>query len=128
MCWQRSLRVEALLQTLQAKMNIQMCFIKIHKLKSSKYEWPLDVLKEIFESWSSIANTYYRQKGFVLELIFKCVLSKFVDFDKTHLDIYSRIKPVVFVIKLRLSKISVNTSKGHSYFEEFTLWIFIKHI
>ena len=29
--------------------------------------------------------------------------------------------PVVFVIKLQLSKISVNTSKGHSYFEEFSL-------
>ena len=36
--------------------------------------------------------------------------------------------PVVFVIKLQLSKISVKTSKGHKYFEEFTLWILIKHI
>ena len=35
---------------------------------------------------------------------------------------------VVFVIKLQLSKISVKTSKGHKYFEEFTLWILIKHI
>ena len=34
---------------------------------------------------------------------------------------------VVFAIKLQLSKISVNTSKGHSYFEEFTLLILIKH-
>ena len=34
----------------------------------------------------------------------------------------------MFVIKLQLSKISVKTSKGHKYFEEFTLWILIKHI
>ena len=60
--WQRSLRVEALLQILQPKkfypwMNIQMCFIKIRKAKSSRYEWPLDVLTDIFESWSFIAKT-----------------------------------------------------------------------
>jgi hypothetical protein len=29
------------------------------------------------------------------------------------------VLPVVFVIKLQLSKISVNTSKKHSYFQEF---------
>ena len=34
----------------------------------------------------------------------------------------------MFVIKIHLSKITVNKSKDHSYFEEFTLWIMIKHI
>ena len=38
-------------------MNIQMCFINIHKVNSSKYVWPLDVLTEIFESGSFITNT-----------------------------------------------------------------------
>ena len=53
MCWQKSLRVEALLQTLQAKrfyfsMNIQMYF----------YQNPHSelLLTEIFESWSFITN------------------------------------------------------------------------
>ena len=38
-------------------MNIQMCFINIHKVNSSKYVWPLDVLTEIFESGRFITNT-----------------------------------------------------------------------
>ena len=43
--WKRSLRVEALLQILQAKrfysgMNIQMCFIKVHKVRMSYFfDW-----------------------------------------------------------------------------------------
>ena len=32
------------------------------------------------------------------------------------------------MIKIHLSKITVNKSKDHSYFEEFTLWILIKHM
>ena len=48
-------------------MNIQMCFIKIHKVNSSKYEWPLDVLTEIFENWSFIANTTDKKVLFLNE-------------------------------------------------------------
>ena len=52
-----------------------------------------------------------------------------VNFDKTLFEYSLKNKtflPVVFVIKLQFSKISVNMSKGHTYFEEFTLWILIK--
>ena len=52
-----------------------------------------------------------------------------VNFDKTLFEYSLKNKtflPIVFVIKLQLSKISVNMSKGHTYFEEFTLWILIK--
>ena len=35
---------------------------------------------------------------------------------------------VVFVIQLQLPKISINTSRQHSYFEEFTLWILISKL
>ena len=49
------------------------------------------------------------------------------------LNIQSRITPLChfyfdFVIKIQQSKITVNKSKDHSYFEEFTLWILIKHM
>ena len=33
-----------------------------------------------------------------------------------------------FVIKIQQSKITVNKYNNHSYFEEFTLWIRIKHM
>ena len=49
---------------------IFMCFIKIHKVKSSKYEWSLDLLTVIFDSWISISNTkgtqrFYSWKVFI---------------------------------------------------------------
>ena len=81
MCWQRSLRVEALLQILHSKrfysrMNIQMPFIKILNVKSSRYDWPFCecVDKELWEL--KLYCKYYTQKGFILEWIFKCLLSK----------------------------------------------------
>ena len=62
MCWQGSLTVESLSQTQKELKGfiiewIFMCFIKIHKVKSSKYEWLLDVLAVIFDSWIFITNT-----------------------------------------------------------------------
>ena len=50
-----------------------------------------------------------------------------------HMNIQSRITPLChfyfdFVIKIQQSKITVNKSKDHSYFGEFTLWILIKHM
>ena len=49
---------------------IFMCFIRIHKVKSSKYEWSLDLLTVIFDSWISISNTkgtqrFYSWKVFI---------------------------------------------------------------
>ena len=49
---------------------IFMCFIKIHKVKSSKYEWSLDLLTVIFDSWIFITNTkgtqmFYSWKVFI---------------------------------------------------------------
>ena len=49
---------------------ICMCFIRIHKVKSSKYEWSLDLLTVIFDSWISISNTkgtqrFYSWKVFI---------------------------------------------------------------
>ena len=50
---------------------IFMCFIRIHKVKSSKYEWCLDLLTEIFDSWIFITNTEETQ---TLEWIFMCFI------------------------------------------------------
>ena len=44
---------------------IFMCFVKIHKVNSSKYEWSLDLLTVIFDSWIFITN----KKGTLLILI-----------------------------------------------------------
>ena len=81
MCWQRTLRVEALLQILHAKrfyseINIQMQFIKIHKVKSSKYYLPLCrcVNRDLWEL--KLYCKYYNQKGFILEWVFECHSSK----------------------------------------------------
>ena len=46
-----------------------MCFIRIHKVNSSKYEWSLDLLTVIFDSWIFITNKKW-QKVFTLEWIF----------------------------------------------------------
>jgi hypothetical protein len=55
----------------------------------------------------------------------------FVDFEKKHsLTVHSKKKPlfcVVFVIQLQISMISIYTSKQHSYFRDFTLWILKNH-
>ena len=50
---------------------IFMCFIRIHKVKPSKYEWCLDLLTEIFDSWIFITNTEETQ---TLEWIFICFI------------------------------------------------------
>ena len=50
---------------------IFLCFIKIHKVNSSKYEWCLDLLTEIFDSWIFITNTEETQ---TLEWIFICFI------------------------------------------------------
>ena len=49
---------------------IFMCFIKIHKVNSSKYEWSLDLLTVIFDCWIFITNTkgtqmFYSWKVFI---------------------------------------------------------------
>ena len=56
--------------------NIQMPFIKIHKMKSSKYDWPLCrcVDRDLWES--KLYCNYYAHKGLILEWIFKCHSSK----------------------------------------------------
>ena len=48
-----------------------MCFIRIHKVKPSKYEWCLDLLTEIFDSWIFITNTEETQTH---EWIFICFI------------------------------------------------------
>ena len=49
---------------------ILMCFIKIHKINSSKYACSLDLLAVIFDSWIFITNTkgaqrFYSWKVFI---------------------------------------------------------------
>ena len=49
---------------------IFMCFIKIHKVNSPKYEWSLDLLTVIFDCWIFITNTkgtqmFYSWKVFI---------------------------------------------------------------
>ena len=41
---------------------IFMCFIKIHKVNSSKYEWSLDLLTVVFDRWIFITNTKGTQR------------------------------------------------------------------
>ena len=106
MCWQRSLRVEALLQTLQAKrfyfsMNIQMCFIKINKVNSLNYEWSLDVLTEIFESWSFIANTKDQKVLFLNEYSNVLVSTFLILTGNIHTNFFVSILPGKFAVRLK---------------------------
>ena len=59
-----------------SRMNIQILFIKIHKVKSSKCDWLLCrcVDRDLWEL--RLYCKYYTQKDFILEWIFKCHLLK----------------------------------------------------
>ena len=58
--WQWSLTDESLSHTQRRhrfySLMIFMCFIKVHKVNCSKYEWSLDWLPVIFDSWIFITN------------------------------------------------------------------------
>ena len=80
-----------------------MCFIKIHKVNSSKYEWSLDLLTVIFDSWIFITNTkgtkrfyswmnmhvfYQNPQG---EIIKVWMVFRFVDSDFWLLNLYHKV-------------------------------------
>ena len=82
---------------------IFMCFIKIHKVKSSKYEWSLDLLTVIFDSWIFITITKGIQVLFLNDIhvlyqnpqgeLFKVwMVFRFVDSDIWLLNLYHKHK------------------------------------
>ena len=53
-----------------------MPFIKIHKMKSSKCDWPICKCVDRYLWELRLYCKYYTHKGFILEWIFQCLLSK----------------------------------------------------
>ena len=75
---------------------------------------------------------YYSKKDHYQHIYRPFILWRFhlVDFEKTY-EYFSWIRlfgPFLFVTEIQLSNITVNKSKDHSFSEDFTLWILIKHM
>ena len=94
-----------------------MCFIKIHKVNSSKYEWSLDMLTVIFDSWIFITNKketksfyswmnihvfYQNPQG---EIFREWMVFRFVDSDIWQLNLchkQKRAKKVLFMKSIHM--------------------------
>ena len=110
---------------------IFMCFIKIHKVNSSKYEWSLDMLTVIFDSWIFITNTkgtkrfyswmnmhvfYQNPQG---EIIKVWMVFRFVDSDIWQLNLHLKHKRDTKVLFMK----SIHMFFQNLPCEIFKLWM-----
>ena len=123
-CWQWYLTVESLSQTQKGQKGftlewICMCFIRIHKVKSSKYEWSLDLLTVIFDSWISISNTKGTQRFYSWKV--------FICFIKIYHVKSSNMNGLWISWQWSLTDESLShTQRGHRFYSLIIFMCFIK--
>ena len=98
---------------------IFMCFIKIHKVNSSKYEWSLDLLTVIFDSWISISNTKGTQRFYSWKV--------FICFFKIYHVKSSNMNGLWISWQWSLTDESLShTQRGHRFYSLMIFMYFIK--